>query len=70
MKMNEKLIKPLTETKYLNVDNTDRYRPIIRLFYLEYEKLRYWMYPEEVWYFLKMSEIFCPYKKKSLIRLP
>ena len=48
MKMNEKLIKPLTETKYLNVDNTDRYRPIIRLFYLEYEKLRYWMYPEEV----------------------
>ena len=48
MKINEKLIKPLTETKYLNVDNTDRYRPIIRLFYLEYEKLRYWMYPVEV----------------------
>ena len=56
MKMNEKLIKPLTETKYLNVDNTDRYRPIIRLFYLEYEKLRYWMYPEEVFEELHKEE--------------
>ena len=48
MKIEEKMKKPMMETKYLNVENTDRYRPIIRLFYLKYEKLKYWMYQEEI----------------------
>ena len=43
----------MTEAKYLNVDNTDRYRPIMRLFYLKYEKLKYWLYQEEVYEQLK-----------------
>lgn len=49
MKIQETLRKPMLEAKYLNVDDTDRYRPIIRLFYLNYEKLKYWMYQEEVY---------------------
>ena len=49
MKIQETLRKPMLEAKYLNVDNTVRYRPIIRLFYLNYEKLKYWMYQEEVY---------------------
>lgn len=32
MKIQEKMRKPVLEAKYLNVENTDRYRPIIRLF--------------------------------------
>ena len=36
MRIQETVRKPMTEAKYLNVDNTDRYRPIIRLFYLKY----------------------------------
>lgn len=36
----------MLEAKYLNVENTERYRPIIRLFYLKYEKLKYWLYQE------------------------
>ena len=44
MKIQEKMRKPVLEAKYLNVENTDRYRPIIRLFYLNYEKLKYWIY--------------------------
>ena len=47
MKTQEKMRKPLLEAKYLNVENTDRYRPIIRLFYLQSEKLKYWLYQEE-----------------------
>ena len=47
MKIQETVRKPMMEAKYLNVDNTDRYRPIIRLFYLQYEKLKYWLYQEE-----------------------
>jgi hypothetical protein len=39
MKANDKLLKPLTETKYLTVENADRYRTIIRIFYIKYEKL-------------------------------
>ena len=41
MRVHEKLIKPVMEARYLTVENADRYRSIIRLFYLNYEKLRY-----------------------------
>ena len=49
------------EAKYLNVENTDRYRPIIRLFYLKYEKLKYWMYQEEIFAELKEDPYFSEY---------
>ena len=49
MRIQETVRKPMTEAKYLNVDNTDRYRPIMRLFYLKYEKLKYWLYQEDVY---------------------
>ncbi len=39
MQVTEKLIRPLTEAKYLNADNADRYRSIMRIFYENYEKL-------------------------------
>lgn len=49
MRITEKLTKPVREAKYLNVENTGRYRSIIRLFFMYYEKLKYWMYQEEVY---------------------
>lgn len=61
MEVSEKLVKPVIETKYLTMENADRYRPIIRLFYLHYEKLKYWMYPEEVYEELKKSSYFLEY---------
>lgn len=61
MEITEKLIKPVTEAKYLNMENTDRYRAIIRLFYLQYEKLRYWLYQEEVWEELAGCDYFREY---------
>lgn len=61
MRIDETLKKPMVEAKYLNVDNTDRYRPIIRLFYLNYEKLKYWMYQEEVYEELKQDLYFSEY---------
>ena len=61
MKIQETLRKPMLEAKYLNVDNTDRYRPIIRLFYLNYEKLKYWMYQEEVYKELREDPYFKDY---------
>lgn len=61
MKINETLRKPMLEAKYLNVENTDRYRPIIRLFYLKSEKLKYWIYQEEVYEELKEDSYFRDY---------
>lgn len=37
------------------------YRPIIRLFYLKYEKLKYWMYQEDVFEELKEDPYFQEY---------
>jgi len=59
--INSKLLKPIIETKYLHVENTDRYRVIIRYFYLQYEKLKYWMYQEEVHEALSAHEYFKEY---------
>lgn len=61
MQTNETLRKPMLEAKYLNVENTDRYRPIIRLFYLKSEKLKYWIYQEEVYEELKEDSYFRDY---------
>ena len=49
MQVSDKLIKPLTEAKYLNADNVSRYRCIMRIFFVHYEKLKYWLYQEEVY---------------------
>lgn len=61
MKIHEKLVKPVMEAKYLNVENTGRYRSIIRLFYFNYEKLKYWMYQEEVYEELTEDPYFAAY---------
>ena len=61
MEIQDKMRKPMLEAKYLNVENTDRYRPIIRLFYLKYEKLKYWLYQEEVFEELKEDPYFADY---------
>jgi len=61
VKINDKLLKPIIETKYLTVDNADRYRSILRFFYLQYEKLKYWMYQEEVYEELHRHDYFKDY---------
>lgn len=49
MEINEKISKQITETSYLTTDNTKRYRPILRYFYEQYERINYMLYKEEVW---------------------
>lgn len=61
MKIHEKLVKQVKEARYLTVENTDRYRSMIRLFYLNYEKLKYWMYQEEVYEELTEDAYFSGY---------
>lgn len=61
MELTEKILKPVIETKYLSVENTDRYRSILRYFYINYEKLKYWIYQEEVYDELHSHEYFADY---------
>ena len=49
MKVYDKLIKPIKEVNYLRAENVDRYRLIIRYFFLEYEKIHYWLHIEEIY---------------------
>ena len=48
MEVNERLSKKIVETSYLTAENTKRYRPIIRYFYEQYEKINYMLYKEDV----------------------
>ena len=61
MQVSDKLTKALTEVKYLNADNVSRYRCIMRIFFENYEKLRYWMYQEDVYAQMTAHSFFADY---------
>ena len=58
MEISSKLTKQITETKYLSVENSNRYRPIMRVFFENYEKLNYWLFKEDVFNELKNKSGF------------
>jgi len=48
MELTAQALRSVPELKYVNAENVVRYRAIMRFFYQEYKRLRYWMKPEEV----------------------
>ena len=62
MQVSDQLMKPLTEAKYLNAENVSRYRCIMRIFFENYEKLKYWLYQEEVYEEMIQDPHFADYK--------
>lgn len=64
--INSKLMKSIDEVKYLSAENTWRYRPIIRIFYKNYEKMKYWLYKEDIFEELKRYEEFKDYTLDNL----
>lgn len=65
MQVSDKLIRPLTEAKYLNADNVSRYRCIMRIFFEHYEKLKYWLYLEEVYEEMIQDPFFADYRMEQ-----
>ncbi|QAA33570.1 TIGR02677 family protein [Clostridium manihotivorum] len=61
MKITNKLTKQIDEMRYVTAENAWRYRSILRFFYLQYEKMKYWMYKDEVFEELKKHEEFREY---------
>lgn len=65
MQVTDKLQKPIRETLYLTAENARRYRVILRFFYLQYEKIKYWLEQEEVHQELSGHEEFADYTGKQ-----
>jgi len=61
MEISHQLTKQIDETRYLTADNAWRYRVILRFFYLEYEKMKYYMYKEDVFHELATHSQFKEY---------
>ncbi len=61
MDISNKLTKQIDEMRYLTTENTWRYRSILRYFYLEYEKMKHYLYKEEVFEELKKHHEFKEY---------
>lgn len=61
MEVTEKLGKQITETAYLTKENTKRYRPILRFFYEQYEKMNFMLYKEDVFEAINGKRFFEDY---------
>jgi len=55
------LFKPLDEARYLTAENASRYRVILRYFYEEHQRLRYFMFKEDIFAYMKNWEVFSDY---------
>ncbi len=66
MRLDRKQTKAIEEVKYLATENTWRYRSIIRHMYRQYDKMKYWLFKEEIYELLKVYEDFESYKEEQL----
>lgn len=64
--MDQSILKPIIEATYLTTDNAWRYRSILRYFYEQHEKMRQYLFPEEVYAYLKEFEPFREYTLEML----
>ena len=56
----------INEASYLSVPNASIYRKIMRLFYREYEKMRFQLYREDIYALVKEEEEFSDYTMAQL----
>lgn len=66
MRLDRNITKTIEESKYLSTENTWRYRSIIRIIYRNYEKMKYWLYKEDIFDELKGFEEFSEYTVDNL----
>lgn len=66
MIMNSNIGKKVIEATYLSTDNTYRYRVILRIAYKCYEKMKYWLYKEEIFEEIKKIDNFDSYTMENL----
>ena len=60
------LLDSVSETKYLSADNYRVYRTIMRIFYLEHQKMHYQMDRDTVLILLREQAVFAQYTPEQL----
>lgn len=60
------LLESISETKYLSADNYESYRAIMRLFYLEHQKMHYQLDKDTILYLLRSHPMFVEYSAAQL----
>ena len=61
-----KYLESIQETVYLSVANAPQYRRIMRIFFIEYEKMHFQLYKEDVLELLKEYPEFSDYSMEQL----
>jgi len=64
--VDERELRPITEATYLTTENAWRYRAILSYFYTQHEKLRHYLYPEDIYNYLKQNSYFTQYSEEQL----
>ncbi|WP_071459665.1 TIGR02677 family protein [Bacillus massilinigeriensis] len=64
--MDHTIFKPIVEASYLTVENAWRYRALLRFFYEQHEKMRQYLFPEEVLAHVKKHDAFRMYTQEML----
>ncbi|GAA0287787.1 uncharacterized protein (TIGR02677 family) [Gracilibacillus halotolerans] len=65
-KVGGSMFKRVTEATYLTADNAWRYRAILRYFYIQHERMREFLFPEEIFEHLKEIHEFQEYTVEAL----
>ena len=60
------LLESISQTKYLSADNYIQYRAIMRIFYLEYQKMHYQLDKETILVQLREDAAFAQYSPEQL----
>ncbi|KAF0824189.1 TIGR02677 family protein [Cytobacillus firmus] len=58
--------KRVSEAAYLSTEKSDKYRAILRFFYIQHERLKEFLSPEEILSHLKVSAYFSEYEMEEL----
>jgi uncharacterized protein (TIGR02677 family) len=64
--MNDQDLRPIVETSYLNRENSWRYRAILHYCFVQHERLNHYIYPEEIYQYLKADTHFQEYSEELL----
>lgn len=54
-------LKTVDETSYLTAQNVERYRGIMRILYIQHQRMKYWLKKEDIFALMKAHEIFDDY---------
>lgn len=59
-------LKKVKEAAYLTAENHQRYRAILRYFFIQHERMQEYIYPEEIYNYLKSTGDFSEFEEDSL----